>query len=119
MSLNGEHGTVAVSSRGAIAMNTSTHRTIVITGASGALGRAVVQAFADEGARLALIDRDEGAIRQAFASLGERMLPLAADVTSPEGMKQAAAAVASRFGSADVLVHVAGGFEMGPAVHEL
>lgn len=32
-------------------------RRIVITGAGGALGRAVTQAFADEGARLALIDR--------------------------------------------------------------
>lgn len=101
-------------------MNTSTPpRTVVITGASGALGRAVVQAFADEGAALALIDRDEGALRQAFGTLGERMLPLAADVSDEASLQRAADAVARRFGGADVVVHVAGGFEMGEAVHEL
>lgn len=101
-------------------MNTSTPpRTVVITGASGALGRAVVQSFADEGAALALIDRDEGALRQAFGTLGERMLPLAADVSDEASLQRAADAVARRFGGADVVVHVAGGFEMGEAVHEL
>lgn len=101
-------------------MNTSTPpRTVVITGASGALGRAVVQSFADEGAALALIDRDEGALRQAFGTLGERMLPLAADVSDEASLQRAADAVTRRFGGADVVVHVAGGFEMGEAVHEL
>lgn len=101
-------------------MNTSTPpRTVVITGASGALGRAVVQAFADEGANLVLVDRDEAVLRQAFGALGERMLPLAADVSTEDAMQRAADATARRFGAADVLVHVAGGFEMGESVHEL
>ena len=38
--------------------STAARRHVVITGAAGALGRAVASRFAAEGARLALIDRD-------------------------------------------------------------
>ena len=95
----------------------STPRSIVITGAAGALGQAVVRHFLGEGARLALIDQDEGRLRTVFAGLADAAphLLIGADVTSEQGM----AAAASRIGPADVLVHVAGGFEMGDPVHGL
>jgi len=97
---------------------TPTSRSIAITGASGALGHAVVHEFLAEGARLALIDLDEGRLRQAFPELdAPRHALVAADVTSEAGMAAAAVRIEQALGRVDVLVHVAGGFEMGEPVH--
>lgn len=96
-------------------------RRVVVTGAGGALGRAVAQAFADEGARLALIDRDVEPMR-AHAPIAEAAgwhLLLAADVTSVSSMEATARTILDAFGGVDVLVHVAGGFEMGEPTHSL
>jgi NAD(P)-dependent dehydrogenase (short-subunit alcohol dehydrogenase family) len=98
-------------------MNTApTSRSIVITGAAGALGRAVAHHFLAEGARLALIDQDEGRLKSVFASAH---LLVAADVTSEQSMAAAAVRIEQVLGRVDVLVHVAGGFEMGDPVHGL
>jgi NAD(P)-dependent dehydrogenase (short-subunit alcohol dehydrogenase family) len=99
----------------------STFRTVVVTGAAGALGRAVAQHFLDGGARLALIDRDLAPLHAAFAPLvaDDRHLLLAADVTSETGMHAAASRIGDRLARVDVLVHVAGGFEMGEPVHAM
>jgi NAD(P)-dependent dehydrogenase (short-subunit alcohol dehydrogenase family) len=100
-------------------MNTSPSRIVVVTGASGAHGRTVVDGFFNEGAQLALIDRDEQALRTAHAARGDIVLPLQADVTSEASMQEAGAAILRRFGRVDVIVHIAGAFEMGEPVHEL
>ena len=93
---------------------------IVITGAGGALGRAVVQHFLEQGMRLALIDRSHAALQGAFPQIDStRHLLLEADVTDAAGMRDAAKRIVGAFGHVDTLVHVAGGFEMGEAVHEL
>jgi len=93
---------------------------VVITGAGGALGRAVVQYFLDTGARLALVDRDVGHLAEAFPGLdNSQHLLIAADVTSEASMREAMAPALKSLKTVDVLVHIAGGFEMGEAVHEL
>jgi len=96
-------------------------RTVVLTGAAGALGQAVARHFLEEGARLALIDRDPAPLRAAFPGLeaGERHRFLAADVTSEASMHAAVLQIVGHFDRVDVLVHVAGGFEMGEPVHGL
>lgn len=96
-------------------------RTVVVTGAAGALGQAVVQHFLGEGARVALIDRDEAQLRTVFPKLAdaERHRLVAADVTSEASMRSAVARIIGHFERVDVLVHVAGGFEMGEPVHGL
>jgi len=95
-------------------------RTIVVTGAAGALGQAVARHFLAEGARLALLDRDEARLRAVFPELaGVGHLLIAADVTSEPAMRPVAARIVAELSRVDVLVHVAGGFEMGEAVHEL
>jgi NAD(P)-dependent dehydrogenase (short-subunit alcohol dehydrogenase family) len=102
-------------------MNAPTSRSIAITGAAGALGQAVARHFLAEGARLALIDRDEGRLRSVFATRVEMPphLFVAADVTDEAGMAAAAVRIEQALGRIDVLVHVAGGFEMGEPVHAL
>lgn len=89
---------------------------IVITGAAGALGRAVVRRFASAGARLVLLDRDEAVLAAAFP---EAALRLALDVTDAADVARAAERIAREVGAVDTLVHVAGGFEMGEPVHAL
>lgn len=84
-------------------------RVIVITGAFGVLGRAVAQAAAEGGARLALVD---------FAKEPPAGVPSGAEVLTLRGVdltdaNQAGAAmdaVAERFGGLDALLNIAGGF---------
>ncbi len=68
-------------------MNTTNRReVVVVTGASGGIGRATVRAFARQGARIGLVARGraglEGARRDAEA-LGGEGLVLPTDVADP------------------------------------
>lgn len=95
--------------------------TVLITGAAGALGRAAVAAFRARGDRLVLVDREVSLLHRAFPDLDgdARCLSLAADVTDVASMQHAAAVAQQDFGRIDALVHIAGGFAMGDAVHSL
>lgn len=96
-------------------------KTVMITGAAGALGRATVAAFLEEDTQLVLVDRSQDLLREAFPDLAAqgRHLPHVADVTDVSAMQAAAMAAVDAFGRIDALVHVAGGFEMGENVHQL
>ncbi|CAN7293542.1 SDR family NAD(P)-dependent oxidoreductase [Variovorax sp. LjRoot84] len=98
----------------------NTIRHIVVTGAAGALGRAVVQHFLDQGARVALLDHRMEHLTDAFPGLdNSQHLLLQADVTSASAMADAATQILAAFKQVDALVHIAGGFEMGEPVHAL
>jgi len=90
-----------------------TQRTVMLTGAAGNLGRAVAAAFAAAGANLALLDLKRGSLQD-----GERQLVLETDLLDAQSVQAAVAKAAQRFGGIDVLCNIAGGFRMGPAVHE-
>lgn len=94
---------------------------VLITGAAGALGRAVAQHFLDQGARLALVDHHAGRLAEVFPGLdNSQHLLLAGDVTSAPDMAALTGQVLQAFGGrVDALVHIAGGFEMGEATHAL
>ena len=95
------------------------HRTVVVTGASGHLGRAVAAAFAERGANLALVARRKEQLAEAFATDGPRRLLLAADLLKRDDLARAVATTVERFGSIDVLCNITGAFRMGEPVHEL
>lgn len=98
----------------------NTPRHVVITGAAGALGRAAVQHFLDQGARVALIDHRMEHLTGVFPGLdNSQHLLLEADVTSAQSMADAARGILAAFKQIDALVHIVGGFEMGQAVHAL
>ena len=90
-----------------------TDRTVVITGASGNLGRAVAGAFAELGARLALLDLKRGDLQD-----GAKQVFLEADLFKPDNAAAAVGKALERFGRIDVLCNIAGGFRMGSPVHE-
>ncbi len=86
---------------------------VMITGAAGALGRAVAQRFAADGAQLVLLDRDEAALATLFP---DAALRVAVDITDEAGVNAVVDRAVAQCGRLDVLVHVAGGFEMGETV---
>jgi short-subunit dehydrogenase len=82
--------------------------TVVVTGASAGLGRAIAHAFAKEGARIGLIARDRErleAVKREVEELGGSALVLPGDVAVPEQLEEAAAQVEQTFGPIDVWVN--------------
>jgi NAD(P)-dependent dehydrogenase (short-subunit alcohol dehydrogenase family) len=92
--------------------------TILITGAAGNLGRAVASAFAERGAKLALVDLDLQALNKAFGGEDERRLLAAANLLDPSSVDAAVKKALERFGRIDVVCNIAGAFRMGAPVHE-
>lgn len=93
-------------------------KSLLITGAAGNLGRATAARAAAEGARLILVDRDQEGLRRAFAGLGASKIEAALELQDDAGMTDLVARARSEFGRIDALCNIAGGFDMGPAVHE-
>ncbi len=96
----------------------SDERVAMITGAAGALGRAVAAAFAATGARLVLHDLEPRTLAAAFGADDDARLLVAADLADGAAVAAAAAKALARFGRIDVLCNIAGGFHMGEPVHE-
>jgi len=101
--------------------DTSQSARVVITGAAGALGRSVLRRFARDGARVIAVDRDAKHLEAALPELAAvpAYEAVAVDITDKEAVARALGPVIAHFGGVDALVHVAGGFEMGEAVHEI
>jgi NAD(P)-dependent dehydrogenase (short-subunit alcohol dehydrogenase family) len=94
-------------------------RTCVITGGARGIGAAVGEAFAAEGARLALLDRDARAGQEAadrFTSRGAEARFYEVDVTDEPGVTGVADQVLEDFGGMDVLVNNAGVLHLGPSM---
>ncbi|MEU1277176.1 SDR family oxidoreductase [Streptomyces sp. NPDC005805] len=94
-------------------------RTLLVTGATGRLGEATVRALAERGDRLLLTGRNTTRLaelaRTAAASGGPGEVGvLAADTTRPGDAQRAAAEAVARYGSLHGLVHLVGGFAVGP-----
>lgn len=96
---------------------------IVLTGASSGIGRAAVPKFAAEGARLALLGRNDERLAEAVGAAGEAApsggsAPVArafdADIGEREDIEAAMAAAAAWLGGIDVLVLNAAEASYGP-----
>jgi NAD(P)-dependent dehydrogenase (short-subunit alcohol dehydrogenase family) len=79
---------------------------IVVTGASGALGKVVVATALAKGARVAAIDHAASAMK----ATADRIELGGVDLTDAGEAKKAIDAAASHFGKLDALVNIAGGF---------
>jgi NAD(P)-dependent dehydrogenase (short-subunit alcohol dehydrogenase family) len=81
-------------------------KVIVVTGASGALGRVVAEAALARGARVAGVDYGTSQI----AATPDRIELGGVDLSDAAQAKKAIDAVAAHFGKIDALVNIAGGF---------
>ncbi|WP_284946910.1 bifunctional aldolase/short-chain dehydrogenase [Acidisoma cladoniae] len=86
---------------------------VAITGGGGAIGAATAQAFAREGAEVAILDLDPARAEATRATIGGRALALGCDVTDAASVDSAMARIAAHFGGLDILVSNAGSATAG------
>ena len=83
---------------------------VVITGASAGVGRATAQRFAKDGARVALLARDNPALEHAaneVRELGGTALPIALDVSDAAQVEAAAERIEQELGPIDIWINSA------------
>tara|TARA_R110002072_G_scaffold14107_16_gene58858 strand:+ start:999 stop:1835 length:837 start_codon:yes stop_codon:yes gene_type:complete len=83
-------------------------KVIMVTGAGRGLGRAMALAFAENGARLALVDLDGEELQQVAQEIQDigganSVIPLGADVCDPDSAATAVHYAAENFGRLDVV----------------
>lgn len=86
-------------------------KTVVVTGGGGGIGGATCRRFAQEGARVAVLDRSLEAAEQVAAQIrdsGGEAAAFACDITDRVAVNAAVAAVEAQLGEIDVLVNNAG-----------
>jgi NAD(P)-dependent dehydrogenase (short-subunit alcohol dehydrogenase family) len=84
----------------------------LITGGEAGIGRACVELFAREGARVVIAELDEAAGESAHdgvAALGRKGLIIPTDVSEPDSVKQVVDASLDAFGRMDILYNNVGG----------
>ncbi len=98
--------------------NKFTNQVIVITGASGGIGRATAWAFAKQGAKIALLARDEQqleATKKEVEGYGGHAICIPTDVADAEAIERAAVQTEEAFGPIDVWVNNAMNSVFAPA----
>ena len=83
-------------------------RVAVITGAARGIGLGCARRFAEEGARVAVLDLDEASASQAAQTLGEGHVGIGCDVSDAASVDAAVERVVAELGGIHVLVNNAG-----------
>ena len=91
-----------------------TGKIAIVTGSSRGLGAAIATALVQEGCRVTICGRKEPALAGAAAALrmlagsADSVLPITADVSTPEGVERVVAETVKTFGGLDILVNNVG-----------
>ena len=83
-------------------------KVVLVTGGAGAIGRALCKGFVGAGARVAVVDRDQGACDGVAEGLGYGHQGFAADLRDIAGLPALVDRVEATMGAPGVLVNVAG-----------
>ncbi|MCW2582880.1 MAG: 2,3-dihydroxy-2,3-dihydrophenylpropionate dehydrogenase, partial [Klenkia sp.] len=95
-----------------------TDRRALVVGAGSGIGRAVVDAFLAEGARVAVLERDPDKCRALQDALPDVPVTVG-DATTPAANEEAVAAAVAAFGGLDVLVNCVGVFDYYRSIVDL
>jgi NAD(P)-dependent dehydrogenase (short-subunit alcohol dehydrogenase family) len=102
-------------------MSSLNDKVMIITGASGNLGRAVAARVQALGAKTVLVERSPERLKAAYATLADpaqHWLAGGVDLTDPKAVAAMVAEAHRRFGRIDGLVNTVGGYRGGKPVHE-
>ena len=85
-----------------------TGRTAIVTGSTRGIGRAIVQALADAGARVAVVGRDQARADDVATTIGAQARGFACDLSDATAAGALVDRVAEGLGPVDILVNNAG-----------
>jgi NAD(P)-dependent dehydrogenase (short-subunit alcohol dehydrogenase family) len=98
-------------------MSSMKDRNVLVTGGTGALGTAVVQAFVHAGARVTVswvVEAERDALREELGAAAKRVRLERADVTDPDAVAALCVTATEPTGRLDVLAQLVGGFAFAP-----
>jgi NAD(P)-dependent dehydrogenase (short-subunit alcohol dehydrogenase family) len=85
----------------------------VITGGNSGIGFGIAQAFKNEGAKGAIVGRNQDTLNSAVAQLGDNFIGINADVTNVADLERVFKVTSEKFGKVDVVVANAGAGTVG------
>lgn len=93
-------------------MSTFQDKTVLVTGASQGLGKAIASGFAAEGARVIVTSENEEGLAQAVAEIGKlgktEVGKVVFDISVPDEVEQAVSRIEEKFGRVNILINNVG-----------
>src|SRR6195952_3179146 len=89
------------------------NKVAVITGGNSGIGFGIAQEFKNEGAKGAIVGRNQETLDNSVAQLGDNFIAINADVTNLADLERVFKETAEKFGKIDVIVANAGGAVTG------
>ncbi|MGU3573900.1 glucose 1-dehydrogenase [Brucellaceae bacterium C25G] len=80
----------------------------LITGAGSGFGEGMAKRFAEGGAKVAVVDRDEAGAKRVAAEIGANAIAISADISKEADVNSAIAETIKKFGRIDILINNAG-----------
>lgn len=99
-----------------------TSKIVLITGATGSVGRVISSTMAETGCRLVLTGRSKGPLEDLAAKLdplGDHVLPFSTDLAREGDVKHLLDAISTRWNGVDILLNIAGGWSGGVSLGEM
>lgn len=87
-------------------------KTAVVTGGNSGLGKAIAQAFADEGARVVIFGRNPETLAEAQAAIGPETLAVQGDIAVLADIDRLYETATTQVGKIDIVVACAGNSEL-------
>lgn len=85
-----------------------TGKTVLLTGATGGIGRQIAKKFHAQGATLALTDMNQERLEELKSQLGDRVFVYTANLTDSESLNQLVKKAQADMGKIDILINNAG-----------
>lgn len=84
------------------------NKVAIVTGAGQGMGRAIVQHFAEQGARVYAVDINADALNETVGELGDKAFPVTCDITDEASVQSLVKRIEEEQGRLDILVNNAG-----------